>query len=229
MYQEVNEVLSEINIISVIVRLTMAVIFGGIIGVNRTKKGRPAGLRTYMLVCMGATLVALTNIYTADIYGSDPTRLSAQVISGIGFLGASSIIVTRHHQIIGLTTAAGLWVSVCVGLAIGIGFYEGVIVAFVFVFLIMSVINETDSLMTSKSRIMEIYVEFDKSKYLSDFLSYITSNGIKINHVDMVKARDESINGVACIIEMKLPKKVEHIQVIDQLKSESGLTFIKEV
>ena len=110
----------------VVIRILAAIFIGGLIGLERGMKNRPAGLRTYMLVCVGSCLVMMTNQYVFQSSGSgDPMRLGAQVISGIGFLGAGTIVVTRHNQIKGLTTAAGLWVSAGLGLALGIGFYSG--------------------------------------------------------------------------------------------------------
>ena len=124
------EMLREINIVSIIVRLMLATLVGGVLGLERERKNRPAGFRTYMLVCLGAALVMMTNQYVFQVYEmSDPVRLGAQVISGIGFLGAGTIIVTGQNKIKGITTAAGLWAAACCGLAIGIGFYELAIVS----------------------------------------------------------------------------------------------------
>lgn len=117
------------NIVSVtsgIVRILLAAICGAVIGTERGRKHRPAGLRTHMLVCVAAALVMVTNEQLIQVYGSGaPTRMGAQVISGIGFLGAGTIITDRQSRIRGLTTAAGLWASACVGLAIGSGYYLG--------------------------------------------------------------------------------------------------------
>ena len=122
--------LREVTYLAVILRIVVAVIFGGIIGLERGMKNRPAGLRTYMLVCVGACLVMLTNQYLFQVTQTgDPMRLGAQVVSGIGFLGAGTIVVTKHNQIKGLTTAAGLWSAAGVGLALGVGFYEAAVAA----------------------------------------------------------------------------------------------------
>ena len=103
--------LREVNTISIILRLALATLFAGIIGIERGRKKRPAGFRTHILVCIGATIIMITNQYIIEVMNmsSDPTRLGAQVISGIGFLGAGTIIVDRRNQVKGLTTAAGLW------------------------------------------------------------------------------------------------------------------------
>ena len=127
--------LRDLTTISVIIRLTMATLFGGIIGLERGMKNRAAGFKTHILVCIGSTLAMLTNQYIIAYMNSsaDPSRLGAQVISGIGFLGAGTILVTGKQQIKGLTTAAGLWASACMGLAIGVGFYEGAIIGCTFI------------------------------------------------------------------------------------------------
>lgn len=120
----------EITQTSVVIRILAAITVGGLIDLERGMKNRPAGLRTYMLVCVGACLIMLTNQYIYQFTGAgDPMRLGAQVVSGIGFLGAGTIIVTKHNQIKGLTTAAGLWTAAGVGLALGIGFYEAAFTA----------------------------------------------------------------------------------------------------
>ena len=119
----------EVTYLAVGLRIFSAVIIGGLLGLERGLKNRPAGLRTYMLVCVGACLIMLTNQYIYQVYGTgDPVRMGAQVVSGIGFLGAGTIIVTRRSQIKGLTTAAGLWAAAGVGLTLGIGFYEAAVV-----------------------------------------------------------------------------------------------------
>lgn len=115
----------ELTAAGIWIRILAAVLFGGILGIERGMKNRPAGLRTYMLVCIGACVVMLVNQYVYQVYHTgDPVRMGAQVISGIGFLGAGTIVVTPHNQIRGLTTAAGLWAAACVGLALGLGLYE---------------------------------------------------------------------------------------------------------
>ena len=119
--------LAEPNIVTLIIRTLLVTLCAGIIGYDRDAHGAPAGFRTHILVCLGAMIVMSTAQYAAMYYTIDVTRLGAQVVSGIGFLGAGSIIVNKRH-IRGLTTAAGLWASACIGLAIGIGFYEGAII-----------------------------------------------------------------------------------------------------
>lgn len=107
-------------------RLFLAVIIGGFIGTERARHGRAAGMRTHILVCLGSALTAMTGIYVNDVWGTgDVLRISAQVISGIGFLGAGMIILKNGNVVTGLTTAAGMWTTATIGIALGYGFYEG--------------------------------------------------------------------------------------------------------
>ena len=146
----------------VAIKLVMALICGGLLGLERGRKKRPAGFRTYMLVCIGAALVMMTNQYISELYETgDPSRMGAQVVSGIGFLGAGTIITTGHNRVKGLTTAAGLWASACVGLAIGIGFYEGAIIGTVMIFFAMVAMHTLDEKITASAKIVTMYIEFD--------------------------------------------------------------------
>ncbi|NLN47211.1 MAG: MgtC/SapB family protein, partial [Clostridiaceae bacterium] len=135
--------LRELNTLSIVVRMLFAILAGGVIGMERERKRRPAGFRTHMLVCLGSALVMMINQYIFYTFtqSSDPARLGAQVISGIGFLGAGTILITSRQQVRGLTTAAGLWASACMGLAIGIGFYEGALIACVCIFLTITLLD----------------------------------------------------------------------------------------
>jgi len=133
MITDIFPFLQEPNLITLIIRIILVIACAGIIGYDRDTHGAPAGFRTHILVCLGAMIVMSTGQYAALYYNTDITRLGAQVVSGIGFLGAGSIIVNKRH-ITGLTTAAGLWASACIGLAIGIGFYEGALLGTVAVY-----------------------------------------------------------------------------------------------
>ena len=119
--------LLEPTLLKMIIRTFIALLCAGVIGYERDAHGSAAGLRTHILVCLGAMIAMSTGIFAVMHYSGDASRIGAQVVSGIGFLGAGTIMVNRGH-IKGLTTAAGLWASACIGLAIGTGFYEAAIV-----------------------------------------------------------------------------------------------------
>ena len=177
--------LREITLLSVGVRILAAVIISGILGLERERKSRAAGLRTYILVCMGSCLIMITNQYIFQTTGAgDPMRLGAQVVSGIGFLGAGTIIVTKRSQIKGLTTAAGLWSSAAVGLALGVGFYEAAIVAGVTIFFVMTVLQQWDRRMHRKAKYMDIYLEHSSETGLGTILQYMRDMELDIDAIE---------------------------------------------
>ena len=224
-----SDYMHELNTISIFARLFLAVLSGAILGLDRSRKNRPAGFRTHMLVCMGAALVMLTNQYITTVFQvSDPARLGAQVISGIGFLGAGTIIVTRTNQVQGLTTAAGLWASACIGLAIGVGFYSGALIAQFFILFIVVFMHRLDEWLHTHSRVMEVYAELAEVSQLSLFLSFAHSQGIKTSHVEIVNPQSTKEN-IAAIISIKLPKRFNHAEVVQRLRQAEGLVFLEEV
>lgn len=129
--------LTGLGLWGILFRVVLAALVSGFIGSERGRRGRAAGLRTHVLVCLGSTLAAMTGLYLSTHLGlgGDPARISAQVISGIGFLGAGTILTRNHSHVTGLTTAAGLWTTAAIGLAIGFGFYAAVLAAFAAVIL----------------------------------------------------------------------------------------------
>ena len=188
---------------SILLRLCLAMLFGGIIGLEGARKGRPAGFRTYMLVCVGAALTMLLGQYEVEILAdvlagqarTDVARFGAQVINGIGFLGAGTIIVTGKHQVKGLTTAAGLWVSACMGLAIGAGFYECCILAFLLAFFVVRIFPKLEILFVRSSRNINIYVEYDRTEHTGIILNKIRELGAQIYEVEIDGAVDGDLSG----------------------------------
>lgn len=167
-------------------RLFLAVFCGGIIGLQRNASNHVTGFRTHILVCIGATLAMMTNQYVCENLGylaaSDPTRLGAQVITGVGFLGVGSIIVTGKNKIKGLTTAAGLWASACMGLAIGIGFYRGAIIACLTIYISLSILTDVKNRLYRKSKFINLYIEVTKIETLNKIKDIITKmDGIVIS------------------------------------------------
>lgn len=223
--------LKDVNILSTFLRLLLAVIFGGLIGLERGRRRRAAGLRTHMLVCMGAALAMITNQYIlAEFPMADPSRLGAQVISGIGFLGVGTIIVDRQQQVKGLTTAAGLWACACMGLALGIGFYIGALIAAVFILTTIVTINKLEHFIYNKSRVMEVYAEFQDFENINLYLNHLSRFGIKVIHVEIVSPRtaaNEQAQCVAAILTLHLPKKLPRADVIEDQDTTAGLLRIE--
>lgn len=218
------------DLFTIFLRLTLAMVCGGILGMERGKKNRPAGFRTYMLVCVGATLVMLTNQYLIELYGTgDPARLGAQVISGIGFLGAGTIIVTGRNRVKGLTTAAGLWADACMGLAIGVGFYSAAIIGGILFLLVMSVLHRLDDIMVAHTRNIDLYMEFQKMSDLGAFMSKIKEFGMKISEIEMTKSNSGDDIGVAVLLTIKLEKKKPHAEIIEMLSLIDGVKYLEEL
>jgi putative Mg2+ transporter-C (MgtC) family protein len=222
--------LQSINDTSILLRLVLAVILGGIIGYERGRSGRPAGLRTHILVCLGAALAIMTNQYIFEEYGvSDPTRMAAQVISGIGFLGAGTILVTGRHQVKGLTTAAGLWATACMGLAIGIGFYKAAIVACILIAFTTVVLHRFDNFLISKSRIMDIYMELSNSIPITSVLESIKGLGIDIESIEIVKPTYGANARIAAIMTIRLKQKKARLDAMAKICGVEGVEYAEEI
>jgi len=226
----VLEELAAMDFGTTLLRLVLALICGGALGIERGRKRRPAGFRTYMLVCLGAALVMMTNEYISDTYGtSDVARMGAQVISGIGFLGAGTIIVTGHNRVRGLTTAAGLWASACIGLAIGIGYYSGAIIGCAMIFVAMAALHNLDERVMADTKVMNLYIEFEKLSYIGQFMEFLKERDIKVS--DMEISRSNALNeaGTAALMTIKLPKKQPHTTIIGTLNCAGGINYLEEV
>ena len=222
--------LREVTYLAVILRIVVAVIFGGILGMERGLKNRPAGLRTYMLVCVGACLIMLTNQYLFQVSAAgDPMRLGAQVVSGIGFLGAGTIIVTKHNQIKGLTTAAGLWAAAGVGLALGVGFYEAAIVAGFAIYAILTLMQYLDRKMHRRARYLELYIEITWELGIGTLIRSLRGMNVEIEDVQLEggSASEEGSRGL--IVTMKAKKRGEHMTILEKIRRLEGVVYIEEL
>ena len=198
------ECLYDINIVSIGVRLALAAACGGFLGLERGKKNRAAGFRTHILVCTGAALAMLTNLYMVEMYeGVDPSRMGAQVISGIGFLGAGTIMVTGLQKVKGLTTAAGLWVVACIGLAFGTGFYVGGLTATILCILAQTLLHTFENRINSRNKLISVFVEFEDMSCIGSFLAFLRKNDMALEELDIGKARTGNSHGVCYIEEIQ--------------------------
>ena len=221
--------LREITYLAIALRLVIAVICGGALGLERGMKNRPAGMRTYMLVCVGSCLIMLTNQYLFQVTQTgDPMRLGAQVVSGIGFLGAGTIVVTRHNRIKGLTTAAGLWSSAGVGLALGVGFYEAALIAGFAIFVVMTLLQRWDDNLHSKARVVEIYVELAEGITLGAFIQGVRALELDINNVQIERSGAVE-NGCELIATLKSKKRRKHDILMAELRQIEGVRYIEEL
>ena len=223
-------VLREVTLLAVVLRIFAAIIIGGLIGLERGLKNRPAGLRTYMVVCLGACLVMLTNQYIYQVFGTgDPVRMGAQVVSGIGFLGAGTIMITRRNQIKGLTTAAGLWSAAGVGLAIGVGFYEAAIAGGFGVFAVMTLLQRMDNRVHNNAKNLSVYVELNKECSLGNFLRAVREQDIEVRdiHQEQDLENDEGIR--AYLANLKLNTRHNHLEVLDDIRAIAGVVYLEKL
>ena len=223
-------------------RIILALLMGGLIGMERERKRRPAGFRTYMLVALGAALTVILSQYLdyminnpwAEISASigvktDASRFGAQVINGVGFLGAGTILVTGRQEVKGLTTAAGLWASACMGLAIGAGFYECVVLCTVLIFLCMRFLPAFENYLVEKARFINIYVEFRSLDDLGSIISRIKSQGARICDVDINRGRTERSINPNAVFAIRLQQKQPHTQVLTAIAALDSVYTIDEV
>ena len=224
------EGLRQVSYLSVILRLVCSVIIGGVIGLERGMKNRPAGLRTYMLVCVGSCLIMLTNQYLFQVSGSgDPMRLGAQVVSGIGFLGAGTIIVTKHNQIKGLTTAAGLWAAAGVGLALGVGFYEAALIAGLLIFFVLTGLQKLDNRMRSKTKTMDIYIEVVDTMHVGTLVREVRELNIDIEDIQLEHDTMPEDGTRSLIATLKCPKRTDHLELLEAVRNIEGVVYTEEI
>ena len=194
--------LRDLNVASVALRLVLAVLFGGTIGFERGIRQRAAGLRTHMLLCVGSASTMLCSQYIYASYGvGDPARLSAQVISGIGFLGAGTIIVTKRNEIKGLTTAATLWSTACMGIAVGVGFYECAMIMYILLIIILVFVSVLDKKYLKIPTSTALYLEVRKEAGLGDAIQYIHDVGWNIREVKEFPSGREDVLAVRLDLE----------------------------
>ena len=228
--------LREFNEIAVVFRFALAVICGGLVGIEREHKHRPAGFRTHILVCLGAAATTLTGQYLLTLselmsmpVASDPARLGAQVISGIGFIGAGTIIVTKRREVKGLTTAAGLWTSAIIGLAIGVGFYEAALYATFLILVTEILLSRLDWFLLSHAKNINIYVEYTDVDNLTEIMSEIKQREISVIDVEIAKARSETMHHISAILALQIPRKVSQNEILTAILKIDGVKNVEEL
>lgn len=184
----------EMSFLAVTVRMLAAVLCGGLIGLEREYKRRPAGFRTHILIALGAAITMLTNLYLYQVMHlyTDISRLGAQVIAGIGFIGAGTIIVTRRHRVKGLTTAAGLWTGAIIGLVCGAGYLELAFFTTGLVLIAELLLVRLEYYLKTKADQAHIYVEYRKASVIEDILSILKERGVAVRDLEITRSANES-------------------------------------
>lgn len=218
-----------ISLLALLIKTVLALLVGGLLGLERGRKKRPAGFRTFMLVCFGAMSVMATNLFVFSHYEvSDPVRLGAQVVSGIGFLGAGTIITNSKSQITGITTAASLWTAACLGLAIGIGFYEIAFIGVLVVFLINSVFHYVEDYFMRNTKLIRLYLEYSSGLPISHLIEFARNNSYDIRDIQIKRNKvNQEVAGI--ILMLHSVRKKNHSEIIQEWESIQGVEFIEEI
>lgn len=217
-----------LNEVTMLLRLVLATVCGGLLGFERTKKRRAAGIRTYILVCQGACAAMMTGQFVYLYVGStDVSRIGAQVVSGIGFLGAGTILMTGYHKIRGLTTAAGLWATACMGLALGAGFYLGALTVCLMMYATMGLMDKVQTDYVSRSHYMDLYIVFRSFQDVVNFFSFARKADFKIRDFETTRLSD--CNELGTVFSLTFNKKYTHEEAYACLAKAEGVLLIEEV
>lgn len=223
----------ELTILSVFLRFLLSTVCGAVIGYERSKHRHAAGLRTHIIVCIGAASVMLLSQYLMEYYNStngDPARLGAQVISGIGFLGAGTIVITGHQRgqyVRGLTTAAGLWASACMGLVVGGGFYEAAVIMCGFLFTVIAVLNRVDEKYLKTSAVVRIYVEYSAETPFSVILNVLRKEHWHMTHFEIIGSDSGPIHSAILDVQ-KTGGRASRESLLPLLRATEGVLFIAD-
>lgn len=221
--------ISDLSFGSILVRVLLSVLVGVLLGADRRDRNKGAGVRTHAMVCMGAAMTMIISQYVKEAYpdmAGDVFRLGAAVVSGIGFLGAGTIIVGDRNKVHGLTTAAGLWTSACIGLAAGAGFVEGTLVAMLAAWIILHNLTALDVRLRRHARVFDLYLEFADVESAHEFTRSLDEQGIKYS--DFV-LQDSPIagEGPVATVSVELASYQEKKEYLKQLKSIAGITYFE--
>lgn len=217
--------------IAVAIRLVIATLFGSLIGWERVVKRHSAGIKTFALVSLGSAIATALNIFLAMEPGlnADVSRIPAGVVSGIGFLGAGTILVTGRQQIKGLTTAASLWVTSCMGMAIGGGYLIIGIVCFALVMIANMVLMNLSKVVEEYSKYISIYIEVNKNGGVKKLNKWITEQGFTISSMTKSKEKTLQSSDAALIVDMDFDKLRSHKEVLHELSELEYVSYVEEI
>lgn len=231
LWKEMLEIAQGWSLEALIIRMFWAMLVGTLIGIDREMKNRSAGIKTHVLVCIGAALVMMTSQYIQVAFPevkADLNRIGAQVISGVGFLGVGTIIVTGKNQVRGLTTAAGLWACACCGLAVGIGFIEGTVIALIFIMFTLKVLNLLDVRIHKNAKILDIYLEFENNKAVRQFTEDMHGLEVKISGFELAKSQIKG-EGPSAIISLTVEDRKLRPVMLDTLRAMEYIRYAEEL
>ena len=229
-FNDFFDIIRGTGIIGVFIRFCFALICGGLIGLEREYKRRGAGFRTHTLICIGATITTLTGLFLYNQgLTTDPMRIGAQVISGMGFIGAGTIIVTARRQVKGLTTAAGLWTSAVIGLAIGAGYYEAALIGVLLVLIAEVALVRFEHFIISTAKLMNVYIEFEYPQVMDNILSHFSDQATTITDIEFNKSNTSSGEKCNVVFTIRFNRRQPHDNIMAQISSIPGVITVEEL
>lgn len=230
-YQSFCEMVAGWSTAAVFFRLLLATIVGICVGIERERKNRGAGIKTHVVVCVGAAIAMIVSEYIYHQFpdaSSDMSRNGAAVISGVGFLGVGTIIVTGRNEVKGLTTAAGLWTTACIGLAAGIGFVNLTLIGLGFVLFTYLVLNLLDEKVRKMSRRFELYLEFTSNSGIRNFLEQMHKNNITVSNMNVHKGVIKG-DGPIVTITVELATRKDHEELVELLQENNQIRYFEGI
>ncbi len=223
--------LRDMTTLSITLRLVFATLCGGAIGMERTYKRRPAGFRTHILICVGACMTTLTSqyLYLVMHYFTDMARLGAQVVAGIGFIGAGSILVTQRRRVKGLTTAAGLWAAAIIGLCIGGGFFEGGLLATVFIVLIELLFSRLEYRMLRKVPEINLFIEYSEKQGIDNVMELCREKNVHIVNMEITRKKVRRERSACALMTLRFKKHHSVEALIAAITAAEGIVSVEEL
>ncbi len=217
--------------LAVTLRMVSAVICGGLVGIEREFKRRPAGFRTHILICLGASVTILTNLYLYQVMHlyTDISRMGAQAIAGIGFIGAGTIIVTKRKRVKGLTTAAGLWTTSIIGLICGAGYLELAYFVTAMVLLAELILSKFEYRFVRKVEDVNLYVEYKHSVCIEQIMAVLRRQKIHLSDLEITRINDGDDHRYCAILEVQTTKAKLDGELMKELHAIEDVTNIEEL
>ena len=229
--QNVLHYMQSYNEVAVTIRLFLATIFGSFIGWERISKKHNAGIKTFALVSLGSAVATVLNIYLASMDGlnADVSRIPAGVVSGIGFLGAGTILLTGRNQVKGLSTAASLWVTSMMGMVLGGGFLWTGIVCFGLIMMSNSVLKRFSHRVAEHNRYLNIYLEVEKAKGVMRLRKFLSESSYELLSMTKTKEKTLQDSDVAIVVEIDLGGCLDHHQVLNKINNLDYVNYVEEI
>ena len=223
--------LRDMSFATVALRMGLAMLCGGCIGLEREFKRRSAGFRTHILICLGATMTTMISqfLYLYMGYYTDMARLGAQVVAGIGFIGVGAIITTPQKRVKGLTTAAGLWSSAIIGLCLGAGFYEGGLLATVLILVAELLLSPLEHKYLDRTPEANLYMEYNNKTTLDNVLFLFRQMGVRVVNLEIARATENERHNASAIFVIRQNRRFNVNKIVEAVRKVEGVFNIYEI